>query len=89
MNADRLMEFWGKLPTTQARVTVSLAAIVATTIRYVSSGEHVLANGQVTQTWTPSYEWLGFLLLLSGIDAAQFLSKRMTDSDYVAAKKGP
>jgi len=73
---DRLLDSWGKLPTTQVRVSVTLGAVIATTVRYVLSN-----------TWHPTYDWLGFLLLMSGVDAAQFLVKRTTDHQYVAAKK--
>lgn len=73
---DRLWDLWGRLPTTQVRISVTLGAVVATTVRYVLS-----------VTWTPSYEWLGFLVLMSGVDAAQWLAKRTTDHAYVAAKK--
>jgi len=74
---DRLWALWGKLPTTQVRITVTLGAVVATTVKYVLSS-----------TWVPSYEWLGFLVLMSGVDAAQWLAKRTTDHTYVAAKQG-
>jgi len=85
---DRLLVLWGKLPTTQARITVTLLCVIATTARYVGSQQHVLPNGQTQSFWSPSYEWLGFLLLMSGIDAAQYFGKRVTDSGFVAAKQG-
>lgn len=85
---DRLLELWGKFPTTQARVTVTLCCVIATTVRYVLSQSHVLSNGIVTTYWSPSYEWLGFLLLMSGVDAVQYLGKRATDSGFVAARQG-
>lgn len=71
-------EVLGVLPTTQFRVVISAIPILATTARYVSSHSG----------WSPSYEWLGFLLLLAGIDTAHFIGKRVTDADYAAAKKG-
>lgn len=74
---ERLLELWGKLPTTQARVTITLGCVVATAVRYTFGA-----------TWAPSYEWLGFLLLMSGVDAAQFYAKRTTDMGYMAAKTG-
>ncbi|OFV86636.1 MAG: hypothetical protein A3J75_06340 [Acidobacteria bacterium RBG_16_68_9] len=36
--------------------------------------------------WEPSWEWLGFLAAIGGIDAAQFAAKRITQSEYVEAK---
>lgn len=75
---QRLLEIWGKLPTTQVRVTVTLGAVIFTTVRYVFSHTG----------WVPDITWLTFLLAMSGVDAAQFLVKRTTDTDYVAAKAG-
>ena len=71
------MAFLGDLPTTQARVLVTLLCVIATTGKYV-----------ISQTWQPSYEWLAFLLVMSGLDAAQFFGKRKTDAAYVAATQG-
>ena len=67
---------------------MTLCCVIATTIRYVASQAHVLSNGAVTSFWSPSYEWLGFLLLMSGVDAIQYLGKRATDAGYVSAKQG-
>lgn len=80
-------ELLGILPTTQFRVVISAVPILATTFRYVFSHDAIV-NGIVVQHWSPSYEWLGFLLLLAGIDTAHFIGKRVTDADYAAAKKG-
>jgi hypothetical protein len=85
---ERLLVLVGKLPTMQARVCVTLGAVIATTVRYVSSQEHVLGNGAVTSFWTPTYEWLGFLIVMSGLDLGTFMAKRTTDASYVAAKAG-
>lgn len=83
-----MLEWIGKLPTTQARVCITLAVFAMTGIRYVLSGPTILLSGQIVPGWQPSYEWLGFLLLMSGVDAAQFVAKRATDANYVAAKQG-
>lgn len=72
------LELLGILPTTQFRVVVSAIPILATTARYTLSHTG----------WSPSYEWLGFLLLLAGVDTIHFLGKRSTDAAYVAAKNG-
>ena len=79
---ERLMALWGSLPTTQARVSFTLGALALTAVRYTASG-----IGPIT-TWEPTYEWLGFMVLMSGLDAAQFFAKRTTDTGYVAAKAG-
>jgi len=71
------MRFLGDTPTTQVRVIITLACVIVTTAKYVLS-----------PTWQPSYEWLAFLLVMSGLDAAQFFGKRKTDAAYVAATQG-
>jgi hypothetical protein len=73
------MEIWGKLPTTPARISVTLLVFVGTAIRYWLGGP---------QGWEPSLEWLGFLAAMAGIDAVQFYTKRATDASHVAALKG-
>lgn len=57
----------GKVPTTNVRILVTLGAVMLTTLRYVTS-----------DVWVPSLEWLGFLVAMSGVDAVQFYSKRVT-----------
>lgn len=63
------MNIWhtiGKMPSTNVRIAVSLLLILATGIRVLVS-------------WTaPPWEWLAFLGVLSGLDAAQFHGKRLT-----------
>ena len=85
---EKLLDLWGKLPTTPVRITVTLCCVIATTVRYILSHEHVLPNGTVESFWQPSLEWLGFLVAMSGLDAAQYVGKRATDASYVAAKQG-
>lgn len=68
---DRLLVWLGKVPTTNARIVVTLVVIVGTAIRYWWNG-----------TWEPSGEWLTFLVAMSGVDVAQFHSKRVTHSDH-------
>jgi len=70
------LDLWGKLPTTQARVSFTLVCVLGTAIRYWIGG------------WAPSLEWLMFLAAMSGLDGVQFAAKRMTDATYVAALKG-
>lgn len=76
-----LIGWIGKLPTMQARVLVTLGSFVITTLRYA-------ASGWLLKTWEPSYEWLGFLALMSGLDLKGFEVKRTTDASYVASLKG-
>jgi len=74
---SRIMAFLGDLPTTQARVLITLIVVLGTAAKYFLS-----------ETWEPSYEWLAFLLVMSGLDAAQFFGKRKTDAAYIAATQG-
>lgn len=73
---DRFLELVGKIPTTQGQAVISWMLWLSTGTRYLASSN-----------WVPSYEWLGALLLLSGVSTAQFVAKRTTDHQYVAAKK--
>lgn len=62
-----IIEWLGRVPTTNLRVCVTLVVVLVTTGRYVSSG-----------SWTPSVEWLAFLVALSGVDSLTFVAKRKT-----------
>lgn len=73
------LELWGKLPTTQARVSFTLVCVLGTAVRYWMAGP---------EGWEPSEVWLIFLAGMSGLDLAQFHFKRTTDMGYVAATKG-
>jgi hypothetical protein len=66
---DTALMLLGKVPTTQARILVTLFLGVGTAVRYWLADP----NG-----WAPSWEWLGFLSVWAGIDAAQFYGKRVT-----------
>lgn len=75
---DRFLALVGKIPTTQGQAVISWILWLSTLAKYM-----------VSSTWVPGYEWLGALLLLSGVSTAQFTAKRITDHQYVAAKKAP
>ena len=66
MIIDKVFDLISKVPTTALRVIITLLLTVATGVIYF------------TTTFIPSYEWLGFLALMSGLDVAQFHSKRKT-----------
>ena len=70
---DWLIERIARLPSTNLRVFVTLLLAMTTAGHYYTS------------TWQPSTEWLGFILGLSGLDLAQFHSKRRSDAAYVQA----
>ena len=63
---DWLFEKLGKLPTTNARIAATILLVIATGVMYFSTA------------FVPSYEWLAFLALMSGLDVAAFHSKRRT-----------
>jgi hypothetical protein len=84
-----MIDFLSKLPTTQGQALVSWILWFSTALRYLASHDSVLGNGTISPHWSPSYEWLGALLVLSGVSGAQFFAKRVTDHTYVAAKKAP
>ena len=75
--SQKTIDFIAKLPTTQIRILSTVGLMWATAIRYFSS-----------TSWKPDWEWLTFLLAAGGVDAAQWISKRVTDHGYVAAKNG-
>jgi hypothetical protein len=62
-----VLTWLARLPTTQARVAVTLSCVVATTARYLAGG------------WEPSWDWLTFLAVMSGLDLTQFAVKRRTE----------
>jgi len=64
---DFLIDVVGRLPTTNARIAVTLLCMLATATVYLAS-----------KTWEPSWEWLAFLVTMAGVDVAQFAAKRMT-----------
>jgi hypothetical protein len=66
----------GTVNTTNTRVVVTLLLCVGTAIRYWAG------DGGV-DSWTPSLEWLTFLAAMSGLDVAQFHSKRKTHHNGV------
>lgn len=86
MTLDRVLELWGKLPTTQFNCVMSGLIILMTAIRYIVSHDTVLANGTVSPHWVPDTGWEWFLLAYAGVNTAHFLGKRLTDASYAAAK---
>ena len=64
---NRILEWLGKIPTTNVRILTTILAMLMTTIKYV-----------VMNDWTPSTEWLFFLAGMAGIDTATFAAKRVT-----------
>jgi len=60
-------KFLDKLPTTNARIALTLALALGTAIKYWASA-----------SWEPAWDWLMFLALMSGLDVAQHWAKRST-----------
>ena len=63
---DKAVEVIGKINSTNIRILVTLISVLATTSRYIAGG------------WTPSESWLGFLIIMSGLDTTHFFAKRKT-----------
>jgi hypothetical protein len=72
-----IIEWLAKVPTTNLRICATILCVLATAGRVV-----------VSAAWTPSLEWLAFLAAMAGLDSMHFMGKRMTQSEYVAAKQG-
>ena len=75
---DWFLERLATLPSTNVRIFVTLVVFLATALRYLSASDG----------WTPSLEWCGLIIGLSGMDAAQFFAKRRTNTDYLRAQNG-
>ena len=73
----QLNEWLGKLPSTNARIAISLVCIVLTAIAYCIAWEAPKTGWEA---------WLTFLAALSGLDALQFGVKRKTDAGHVEAQ---
>jgi len=69
---NRLLEWLAKLPTTNARIAVTLLVFTGTAIRYWSSPAGI-------HQWIPSWEWLMFLMTMAGLDVLQHYVKRATE----------
>lgn len=54
-------------PTTNIRILVTLALVIGTAIKHWSS-----------DTWNPDWNWLIFLMAMSGLDVLQHFAKRKT-----------
>jgi len=54
------------MPSTNVRIAMTIVLIFGTGCKVIATG------------WTPSLEWLGFLLAMAGVDTAQFWAKRAT-----------
>lgn len=65
------------LPSTNLRIFVTIGLTVATGAVYLILAVKSKALGG--ESWTPGWEWLTFLVAMSGIDAAQFTAKRITN----------
>jgi hypothetical protein len=65
-----IIDHLARLPSTNVRIAVSLAVVVATAARYLTARDG----------WEPSLEWLGFLAASLGLDVVQFGVKRRTQN---------
>lgn len=73
----KLNEWLGKLPSTNARIALTLVCVLMTAIAYC------IAWRAPESGWEA---WLAFLAAMSGLDAVQFFAKRKTDATHVEAQ---
>lgn len=67
-----MIDFLAQLPTTNLRLAATVLLIVLT-------GLTVIVTRFLDHAWTaPAEAWLGFLLLLAGVDTTHFFLKRKT-----------
>lgn len=62
-----MTDWLAKLPTTNTRIAATIVLAFGTGIKYWASA-----------AWEPSWEWLSFLVVMSGLDVTQFVQKRRT-----------
>jgi hypothetical protein len=74
---DWMLERFAKMPTTNFLFLLVAYATVRTTEHYVRSKD-----------WTPSAEWLGFIIGLTGSSVFQWVKKRTTDHEYQRIQQG-
>lgn len=82
---DAFMVRLNALNMTNARASMSLTLIEATGIVYLGLAIK-WALIPDTRLWTPDWQWLAFLGVLSGLDIAQFSIKRNTTPEGLVAK---
>lgn len=68
---QKMTAWLATMPSTNARIFVTLLLTCGTAARYWSSA-----------SWEPSWEWLTFLAAMAGIDTVQFAVKRKTDGRF-------
>jgi len=73
--------FFSTMPSTNVRISASILMAMGT---FGLMAVTVMTG----KPWEPSEIWLGFLVLWAGLDVTQFIGKRSTNNDYVAAKQG-
>lgn len=71
---DRVWDLLGRLPSTNARIAVTLILWVATGVKAIVIWE------------APPWEWLIALFAMAGLDTAQYYGKRVTHHNGEAPK---
>lgn len=78
--AERVNAVLAKLPSTNARIAVTLVCVALTAVSYC------IAWRSPDGGWEA---WLAFLAAMSGIDAVQFFAKRKTQNGPPSPSTGP
>lgn len=74
---DWILERFAKMPMTNFMYILVGYATIRTTEHYM-----------LTPNWTPSAEWLGFIVALAGGAITQWVKKRTTDHEYQRIQQG-
>lgn len=82
----RFVEVWNTINVTTFRITITMGVLATgTALRYWLSD--VTFWVWTFSKWEPSEAWLWFLIGLAGVDAAQFVGKRMSYKPAVAEER--
>jgi hypothetical protein len=73
----RLTAWLAAMPSTNARIAVTLLCVFGTAVRYWASS-----------SWVPDGGWLTFLAAMSASDGAVFYLKRRTNDGYNRTQNG-
>lgn len=83
---DNAMLRVNSLNMTNSRQLFTLGLVVGTGVVYLALAIKYTWVAGAAQ-WTPDWQWLTFLGVMSGLDVAQFRVKRHSDANFVAAKE--
>lgn len=83
-----MLAWLNAINSTNLRILVTLGVVIATAARYLVWGVPARMSGNIPVIDGWGY-WLVFLGGMAGLDVAQYVGKRFSDSGYAAAKNTP